>query len=89
MKIIVAIAQFSAAVLDLKASVEKAYKIIESAGKRKAKVLAFPQTWIPVYPLWSDMGSYSQWGNEAAKRLYRRLHENSIARRALLPSRPV
>ena len=79
MKLNVAIAQYSPVVLDLKGSVEKACTIIEAAGKKKVKVLAFPETWIPVYPLWSDMGSYSQWGNDSAKKLYRRLHENSIA----------
>jgi predicted amidohydrolase len=82
MKINVAIAQFSPVVLDLKGSVDKACRIIEMAGKKKVKVLGFPETWIPVYPLWSDMGSYSQWGNEAAKKLYRRLYENSIALRS-------
>ena len=79
MKVNVGIAQFAPAVLDLKRCVDKACKIIEEAGKRKVKVLGFPETWIPVYPFWSDMGTYSQWGNQAAKRLFRRLHEQSLA----------
>jgi nitrilase len=78
MKIRVAIAQFAPVVLDLKKSVDKACKIIEEAGKKKIRLLAFPETWIPVYPLWSDMGTYSEWGNVPAKKLYRRLHENSL-----------
>ena len=57
MKLNVAIAQFAPAVLNLKKSVDKACEIVASAGRKKVKLLAFPETWIPVYPLWSDMGS--------------------------------
>jgi predicted amidohydrolase len=78
MKIKVGIAQFAPAVLDLEACVEKACRIIASAGKERIKVLAFPETWLPVYPVWADMGSYSQWGNESAKKLYSRLHRNAL-----------
>lgn len=78
MKIKVGIAQFAPSVLDLPGCVEKACRIIESAGKQRIKLIAFPETWIPVYPVWADTGSYSQWGNEAAKKLYARLHRNAL-----------
>ncbi len=78
MKIKVGIAQFAPSVLDLRGCVEKACRIIELAGKRKIKLVAFPETWIPVYPIWADAGSYSQWGNDAAKKLYARLHRNAL-----------
>ncbi len=73
-----AIAQFAPEVLDLTKSVRKAVSIIERAGKKKASILAFPETWIPVYPVWADMGTFSQWDHPAAKKLYARLHANAL-----------
>ncbi|HXG38534.1 MAG TPA: carbon-nitrogen hydrolase family protein [Bacteroidota bacterium] len=78
MRLTVGIAQFAPVVLDLKGSIEKAVEIISMAAKRKVKLLAFPETWIPVYPVWADMGSYSQWDNKQSKKLYARLHQNSL-----------
>ncbi len=78
MRLTVGIAQFAPVVLDLKGSVEKAVEIISMATKRNVKLLVFPETWIPVYPIWVDMGTYSQWDNKQSKRLYARLHQNSL-----------
>lgn len=74
----VGIAQFAPEVLDLRRSVEKACRIIADAGKQKVRLLAFPETWIPVYPAWADMGTFSQWDHPDAKRLHARLHANSL-----------
>lgn len=74
----VAIAQFAPAVLDLRRSVDKAISIISQAAKKKVSLLAFPETWIPVYPVWADMGTFSQWDHPAAKKLYARLHGQSL-----------
>ena len=74
----VAIAQFAPAVLDLQGCIRKASHIMTQAKKTDVQLLAFPETWIPVYPVWADMGTYSQWGNEPSKRLYARLHRNSL-----------
>jgi len=78
MKLKVGIAQFAPAVLDLHNSVQKACRLIALARKQGIGLLAFPETWVPIYPIWADMGSYSQWGNEAAKKLYARVHRNSL-----------
>lgn len=78
MKIVVGIAQFSPVVLDLKASVKRACQIIALAGKQKVKVLAFPETWLPVYPVWADMGTFGKWDDEPSKKLYARLYHNSL-----------
>lgn len=75
----VAIAQAVPAVLDLDAGVDKACSWIAEAGRRGARVLAFPETWIPVYPFWSDTGTFSIWGHDAARRLHARFAENSLA----------
>ena len=73
-----AVAQFAPEVLDLRKSVRKAVSIIGSAAKKKVDLLAFPETWIPVYPLWVDMGTFSQWDHPGAKKLYARLHAESL-----------
>jgi predicted amidohydrolase len=78
MKLTVAVAQASPVVLDLKASVAKACEWIAEAGRRGARVLAFPETWLPVYPLWCDTGTLGKWEHEGAKRLHARLARNSL-----------
>lgn len=77
-RIRVGIAQLSPAVLDLEASVAKATKAIRDAAKQGITLLAFPETWVPVYPFWCDMGGFSTWGAEANKRLHARLYTNSL-----------
>ena len=74
----VAVAQFAPVVLDLDACVQKASKIIGEAGKQGVRLLAFPETWVPVYPFWCDMGGFSKWGDEAGKQLHARLYKNSL-----------
>lgn len=74
----VAIAQFAPVVLDLDGCVDKAATIIRDAGKAHARLLAFPETWVPVYPFWCDMGGFSTWGDEAGKRLHARLFRNAL-----------
>jgi nitrilase len=78
MKVTVGIAQASPVVLDLSRSLQKACALIKQAGKQGINILAFPETWIPVYPVWVDMGGFSRWDDEASKRLYTRLYNNSI-----------
>lgn len=78
MKLTVAVAQAAPVVLDLAGCVARACDWIREAGRRGAQVLAFPETWLPAYPLWCDAGRFSQWGNPQAKRLHARLAENSL-----------
>ena len=78
MKITVAVAQATPVVLDLPATLEKACTLIAEAGAKDARVLAFPETWIPVYPLWCDTGTLGTWGHEPAKRLHARYAAASI-----------
>ena len=69
MKLNVAVAQFAPAVLDLKRCVDKACTIIEDAGKKKVRLLAFPETWIPVAHCGVDAAS-----NQSNARSGRNLH---------------
>lgn len=59
--------------LDLAATVEKTISIIQGAGSKGVKLLAFPETWLPGYPFWTWLGSPA-WGMQ----FVRRYHENSI-----------
>lgn len=83
MKLTVAVAQATPVVLDLAGCVAKAGEWIREAGKRGARLVAFPESWIPVYPLWCDKGTLGAWEHGPAKKLHSRLLRNSLA----LPSK--
>lgn len=51
--ITVAAAQFSPVYLDLAASTAKACSLIEEAGANGARLVVFPETFLPAYPYWS------------------------------------
>ncbi|KAM3531963.1 hypothetical protein MY4038_004213 [Beauveria bassiana] len=51
-KVIVAVTQAEPVWLDLDATVDKTCALITEAAKNGAKILAFPETWIPGYPAW-------------------------------------
>ncbi len=78
MKLTVAVAQATPVVLDLAGCVTKACEWIAEAGRRSARLIAFPETWVPVYPLWCDAGTFGKWDHVPAKRLQARLARNSL-----------
>jgi len=80
----VAIIQDPPVFLNLAASVEKAQRLIEGAAASGARLVAFPETWLPGYPAWLDEApGAALWDHAPAKALYQLLVENSL----VLPSR--
>jgi nitrilase len=74
----VAVAQVAPVFLDREATIEKACALIAEAGKNGARLLAFPESFIPCYPdwVWNPLppGSSGTIHDE----LYRQLLENSV-----------
>jgi len=79
MKLTVAVGQATPLVLDLAGCIAKACEWIDEAGRRGAQLVAFPEAWIPIYPLWCDAGTFGKWGHAPSKRLHARLARNSLA----------
>ena len=72
----VAAVQAAPVFLDGPATVEKAVALVEEATANGAKLVAFPETWIPGYPAW--IFGAAGWDDPQAKKAYRRLHANSV-----------
>lgn len=61
-------------IFDLKATVDKCCKLIDEAADGGAKLVAFPETFLPMYPWWIWMAV----NNVDRGKLYRRLYEQSV-----------
>ncbi|MCF8068376.1 MAG: carbon-nitrogen hydrolase family protein [Desulfobacterales bacterium] len=75
-KYIAAVVQAAPVFLDIDRTVDKSIDLIIEAGKTGAKLIAFPETWIPTYPVW--IFGAAGWGDPSAHRAYARLYENSL-----------
>ena len=72
----IAVVQTPPAFLDLDASVTLATNAIREAAGAGARLVVFPETWLPGYPSWIDAGV--AWEDAAAKRAFARLHANAV-----------
>jgi predicted amidohydrolase len=77
----VAIVQHAPVFLNIDESLEKAAVLAEEAANQGAAVIAFPETWLPGFPIWLDFAPKAAlWDYAPAKTLYRLLVENSLDR---------
>ena len=78
MKTTVAIAQLEA-LPELGANLDAALRAIAEAAQAGARLVAFPETWLPGYPAWLDVcRDAGLWDDARVKAIYRRHHEQSI-----------
>jgi nitrilase len=71
--------QAESAVLDVEAGTEKACRLIAEAAGLGARLIVFPESFIPVYPNGSLWGrGLSRFGAPEAKRAFARMHRNSV-----------
>ena len=76
----VAVIQHAPVFLNIELSVAKACDLIEEAAAQGAKIIAFPETWLPGYPVWLDVSpNAAVWDYGPAKALYRVLADNSVS----------
>ncbi|WP_319925205.1 nitrilase-related carbon-nitrogen hydrolase [Xenorhabdus littoralis] len=69
----IAAVQAAPVFLNLEATIEKTISLIESAANHGAKLIAFPETWIPGYP-WFIFLDSPLWGMQFLKQY----HSNSL-----------
>ncbi|MCG8373790.1 MAG: carbon-nitrogen hydrolase family protein [Balneolales bacterium] len=75
----VAIVQKSPVFLNLSKSVDLALQFVSDASNSGARIVVFPETWLPGYPVWLDYAPNAGiWDHPPAKVLYRLLSDNSI-----------
>lgn len=65
---------------DLEAALETTRDLALEAAAKGAKLIVFPETWIPGYPAWLDCcRDAALWDHEPVKRIFARMAENSVA----------
>lgn len=75
----VAVVQHPPVFLNLEESLDRACGLIAEAASAGARVIAFPETWLPGYPVWVDSAPGAcLWDSAPARALYRMLTENSM-----------
>ena len=72
----VAVVQASPVFLDRASTIEKGVRLINDAADCGARIIAFPEVWVPGYPLW--IYGAAGWGDEKAKRAYAQLLAQSV-----------
>lgn len=79
MAIKVAAIQAAPAYLNLDESIKKAVSLTHEAAQHGARLVVFPETWLPGYPAWLDCcRDAAIWDHEPVKKIFGRLVENSV-----------
>jgi nitrilase len=75
----VACAQVEPIVLDREATLDKLERVAAEAASQGAKLVVFPETFVPVYPSSRWAKAFAGWHNAGAKETFARLAEESVA----------
>lgn len=79
MKLKVSLVQHSPVYLNSNECIEKSVRLIEEAANNGADIIAFPETWIPGYPLWLDSAPGAVlWDSKETKEIYKLYYDNSL-----------
>ncbi len=73
-----AVVQAGSRLFDRDGSVEKACKLIEDAGKKSAKLILFPEAFVPAYPRGLTFGTVVGSRSEAGRRVWERYWSNAV-----------
>ncbi|MGH7703070.1 MAG: carbon-nitrogen hydrolase family protein [Gemmatimonadales bacterium] len=75
----VAAVQAAPAFLNLPETLDRLEQWVARAAGEGARIVAFPETWLPGYPAWLDSSPEAAlWGHDGAKTLFARLVENAV-----------
>ena len=75
-----AIVQSPPVFFNLEETIDKFFKLLAETKEEGAKLVVFPETWLPGYPVWIDSAPEAAlWDNHGAKNLYAALFNNSLA----------
>jgi nitrilase len=75
----VACAQVEPVVLDREATLDKLERVAAAAAQNGAKLVVFPETFVPVYPSSRWAKAFAGWQDPRAKETFARLAEQSVA----------
>ncbi|MFP3886805.1 carbon-nitrogen hydrolase family protein [Priestia filamentosa] len=77
-KVRVAVVQAASVIMDRKESIKKAVSLTKEAGKKSAKIVVFPEAFIPAYPRGLTFGATVGSRSEEGRKDFLRYLENAI-----------